>query len=314
MSSQGPFVPVKIDLAIQYSHLFHYEFHIMKPNGEFVLITSQAKGLKHMFEGYKGRGLKEIYISDEAYAQLTEQLREMLSKKKNAKDAFKDINLMYDNVKMQLQKIGLRPIAIKAAQEVNKATITRLSQIPTLIDLIANYKDSCSDHFFRYLMTSFITSQMIDTFPWKSEQIKIKVGMAAMSCDISLALDDYKEMTKSEESKDWPQHILNHPIITAQKLQEADPTLPSEVIQMIEMHHENPDGTGFPRGVHYNAIPLLPSILIVGGKLIEELDRVNMEVKYLDDILTTIYHEYNKGIFRQSSMGLFRCLGRAEPT
>ncbi len=63
----------------------------------------------------------------------------------------------------------------------------------------------------------------------------------------------------TEEEK---QHIKEHPIIAAQKILKPISYI-QDVIPIIEHHHENWDGTGYPQKLSQNEIPLTSQIILI---------------------------------------------------
>ncbi len=63
----------------------------------------------------------------------------------------------------------------------------------------------------------------------------------------------------TEEEK---QHIKEHPMIAAQKILKPISYI-QDVIPIIEHHHENWDGTGYPQKLSHNDIPLTSQIILI---------------------------------------------------
>ena len=63
----------------------------------------------------------------------------------------------------------------------------------------------------------------------------------------------------TEEEK---QHIKEHPMIAAQEILKPISYI-QDVIPIIEHHHENWDGTGYPQKLSHNDIPLTSQIILI---------------------------------------------------
>ena len=147
---------------------------------------------------------------------------------------------------------------------------------------------------------------LVNSFPWANKQIKIKMGLAALMCDLTLKKEDYAILDQHLPANKLPLSIRNHPIEAARMIYNLDPTISHEVIQLIELHHEEPDGSGFPAGLTEASIPLLPSMFILGRYFADRLRQENYDQEKLESILKETYDRYSSGIFIQINLALFK--------
>jgi len=309
---QGPFLPLKLEIVIKYLQFFEYSFFILKPNQEFVEITVDKKTLKATMGNYQRRGLKEIYLKEEDYNDFSSNLRQHLEQKASFKDALLDIESLYSGLRQQFLSFGMSGITIRAAEEMNKMVIAQVTKSAGVAQLIVEFKDKFPEAFLTYIMLSYVSTSMIDMFSWRSQQIKLKIGMASMLCNIELTQKDLETINTSPQDQ-LPDSLRMYPIHTAANLQKNDPMIPAEVIQMIEMHRELPDANGFPLHLRHTSIPLLPSIFIVAYNFIQELKKNDLDGTKISEILNYIYASYNKGIFHQATLSLFSTFGSPIP-
>lgn len=86
-------------------------------------------------------------------------------------------------------------------------------------------------------------------FMHKSRQESLILGVACLFHDIGLTRvpDDVLYQQETLEAEDW-ENIKKHPHLGYQMLKECD-SLPSEVLQLVQEHHENANGSGYPQGL-----------------------------------------------------------------
>ncbi|MBT3585963.1 MAG: hypothetical protein HN509_13740 [Halobacteriovoraceae bacterium] len=301
-------VPMTIELAIRFSSYFDFSYFIQKSNGSHVEIEYASSNIRKTFEGYKERGLQEIFLREEDYEKVSGVLREVIQKKKDLKEVMGDLNHLYDNTRHLLLTIGVGGVSIANAKDTNRMVMGKIGSISSIFELLADFKGECSDEFFKYLILSFIGTSMIGTFDWQSDQIKHKMGMAAMLCDLTLTTEDYKQMS-GHAYESWPAHCRDHPLKIANVIRSCDPSMPHEVLQMIEQHHELPTGEGFPNNLKFSQIPLLSAVFIVALNFVDRYKKSNFDVGEKEEVVGVMYETFTKGNFRNAAMALFKTVG-----
>ncbi len=100
--------------------------------------------------------------------------------------------------------------------------------------------------------------------------------------DIGKIVMDEKILTRDRLSESEKQQMRQHPIVGYRILNLFDETL--NLAEAVYAHHEHWDGSGYPKGLKGEEIPLLSRILAIA----ERYDRiiVNEEKNYLSDVET----------------------------
>jgi len=311
--SQSDLIAFNLDVVIKYIQFFDFSFFILKPNQKFVEIAIDHKHLHTTIVGYQLRGINEIYLRQADYDKFTKLLRMSLAQNTSYSDAILDMRHLYSSIRGQLLSLGLNPLTIRAAEEMNNVVIEQLSHCQGITQLMNDFKNRLPDNFLSYIMLSYISTSMINMFSWRGQQIKLKIGMASLLCDVCLTQKDIDRMHR-EDYYEWPETLKMYPMNIARLLSEKSSLISAEVIQMIEMHRELPDGSGFPRHMHHPAIPQLPSIFIVAYNFVMKMMGKNLDENTIPDVLQDIYSNFNQGIFHQATLSLFSTLGTTLPT
>jgi len=86
-------------------------------------------------------------------------------------------------------------------------------------------------------------------FLHKSKHDSLIMGLAGLFHDLGLTRvpEDLLYRIEPLDPEEW-EIIKQHPSIGYQMLKEAS-SMPSEVLQLVLEHHENADGSGYPRGL-----------------------------------------------------------------
>ena len=81
----------------------------------------------------------------------------------------------------------------------------------------------------------------------------------------------------------------------------------SEVIDMVRVHHERPDGLGRPRGLtHFTT---LTSLFILSHEFVMNLYKIDFDEQRHNEVLTELFNNYNVGHFKKLFDALYKTLG-----
>lgn len=95
------------------------------------------------------------------------------------------------------------------------------------------------------------------------EQVRI-TGEAARLHDIGMVVDIGQKVNRSEwTEEEREESLLRHPITGYQILNSFDKTL--DLADTVLAHHERWDGSGYPKGLKGEEIPLLSRIISICG-------------------------------------------------
>ncbi|MBT3586523.1 MAG: hypothetical protein HN509_16565 [Halobacteriovoraceae bacterium] len=135
-----------------------------------------------------------------------------------------------------------------------------------------------------------------------------------MLSDITLSSNDFKKL--HQYSGDWSglsEKLFKHPLEASEKIQKFSSIHSKELQEVIECHHEMPDGSGFPRGLDHKRIPLLASIHIVARHFVEELMKVEFNHQKRFEIMDNLYKKFNKGHFKSGLFTIYEFLSMEKP-
>ena len=192
------------------------------------------------------------------------------------------------SVNMSLKLIGAKP---------------RLNGI--LNELRKKQGDFITSHSFSL---GQLSCAIAHTVGWNSASTFLKLTMAAFLHDITLNINTHEREKTYEAAVDSKLYNIEelkalrlHPIKAAEfTLQFTE--IPSDVEQIVAQHHEQPDGSGYPRGLLAKQIAPLSAIFIIAHDLILHL------LEHPDTDLNQYYNGladiYKQNPFRKIVAGL----------
>lgn len=158
------------------------------------------------------------------------------------------------------------PIPTKVAQEVTSKlkainTLETKSTLFSVADTLAQtYNEDCKAGSTKEKVVSAI--EVARKMELSKEDIdKLKIAM--MLYDIGKLLIPEEILNKKEPlSEEEKQKISEHPLIAARKILQPISTV-SDIIPIIEAHHENWDGSGYPNQLSGEKIPVSSQIILL---------------------------------------------------
>lgn len=292
-------VKIKITHLIKFASSFAgIEVHLYL-NGKYIKMNYASDHFVEILRKLQQKEVEEVYINQEDCQKVLGEIQNGMSSKSFYDPKTTDEERMeraensVEVVKNLINQLGVDKQTVEILKSVNQKTIGLLSESPSIFMFIKQFKKNCSEEFLRSVLTAYLTSLVIDKFPWKSAPVKEKAALASMLCDITLTKEDFAAL-KDHDLNGTPldDRLKNHPFEVSKLLSTKKDIIPSETITIIEQHHEMPDGTGFPAQLELHRFNQLSSIFIVCQKFTENLFIENFDYNKRMDIFTKMQKVY----------------------
>jgi hypothetical protein len=292
-------VKIKITHLIKFAASFAgIEVHLFL-NGKYIKMNYATDHFVDILRKLQQKDLEEVYINQQDCQKVLGEIQNGMSSKSFYDPKTTDEERMeraensVEVVKNLINQLGVDKQTVDILKSVNQKTIGLLSESPSIFMFIKQFKKNCSEEFLRSVLTAYLTSLVIDKFPWKSSPVKEKAALASMLCDITLTKEDFAAL-KDHDLNGTPlsDKLKNHPFEVSKLLSTKKDIIPSETITIIEQHHEMPDGTGFPAQLELHRFNQLSSIFIVCQKFTENLFNENFDYNKRLEIFTRMQKVY----------------------
>ena len=228
----------------------------------------------------KAKGISHVYLPQDEFSQVLTQLNlnaigpckfydpETVSPERQVELNGNAVNIAREFVK----KFGISKHVIEVIKTSNANIQTILNTSPGLHAFVKRFKNNCSDQYLRINLTNFLLAQVIGKFSWKNPLIIQKAMMANLLCDIHLDAKDFEILRKvGANHSELPECIFNHTKKAVETLRACRDIIPSEVLLIVEQHHERPDGKGFPYGITASRFNQLAAIFILCHEFVDLL-------------------------------------------
>ena len=302
------FCRAPVSLVLMYGKEIPFDIYIKLSDSKLIKLRNRDEDILNTLKQYVAKGVKEFYISKEDYLEFIQGTSQSLSHKffnpqtvKTPEESLLLLNDAYEVVKESFKTIGVTEEALSIAREVGKQAVKTVEGVSNIFILFKDFKENCSEEFMHHLLLAYTLSCVIDQFPWGSSATKEKMSLAAILCDVTLSKEDFQTLKDFSDDPDvLPEHIREHPIRVVELLQERKNSVPKEVIDVIELHHELPNGKGFPRKVNHVRVSLLAALFIVTSEFVDELQKIEFDFGRRSELMHALFKKYHMGNFRKA--------------
>ncbi|HXH76242.1 MAG TPA: hypothetical protein VNJ08_14825 [Bacteriovoracaceae bacterium] len=307
MDNASGLVKMPVTHLIKFADTFvGIEVHIFL-NGRFVKLNYSDDQFIEILRKLQQKDLEDVYLQAADCKKVTDRIQESMSSKTfydpktTSEQRIESTEAAMKVVKQVITHLGPDTDTVKLLTTINNRAMSVLSESPTLFAFIKRYKKNCSEEFLRTTLTSYLMSLIIDKFTWKTDVLKEKGALASILCDMMLEKEDFKIIREYEKNGgELPERLRQHPIEVAESLRQKRNLIPSETLTIIELHHELPDGRGFPRNITATRFNHLACIFILSQKFIEELFEANFDFDKRLEIIQRLQKKYSSKSFEKS--------------
>ncbi len=333
--SQGlDYKKIKIEALLLYGSGFEIEIYINLAKSKFLKISHRDEDATAVLKKYQERGLEDVYLPPDDFGIFTATVRKMLLdriKTDTAEEAqetapptdekiekkAKNLNAAHDVVKTIFASGNMTDENKELAKILTDETIKMVKRT-NIFEKFSQFKKTCSAEYLHVVLVCYICNNMLDNFTWGNDQIKQKVTLAALVCDVNLTPEEFEllEESKGDKTK-LNKKILFHPIETASQLAQESKFFSSETLAIVEQHHEQPNGSGFPKGLDYTRISPLTAVYIVASYFVDRMfdksydeNDKDWNKEKLQQIIVQIKNKYYSGNFRKAYESINQLFGQ----
>jgi response regulator RpfG family c-di-GMP phosphodiesterase len=297
--------PVPIQLLLKSPELFqHVEVHV-KVTDKFIKLNLAGDSFLQMLQKLRTKGVVHVYLHEEDFNNIIINMQATLQDKgffDPATAPEKKIEVSEAVTEMARQFIrqyGVNKEVIEVLRESNAQIQQLLKDSPGLHAFVKRFKNHCSEEFMKISVTNFLVGIVIEQFPWKSKLIVQKTILAGLLCDITLEGPQDFAAIKNYESQggELPENLRLHPQFAAEILHRKRDIIPIETINIVELHHERPDGKGFPHGLSLSRFSQLSAIFIISQRFVDKLFETDFNYQKQSESIRQLQDIYHGGVF-----------------
>lgn len=279
---------------------------------------------------FNQRNIKHLYVRERDFGfitkKLVQSLRPISEASGNALELVQNTNLsmvfsiqLQETVSETIQKIGLNAEAVEMTSIAVNSTLSLLDKNNEVFDILNKSikgENYASEHSF---LLAFLSGAILKESPYAGHENSLALTLAAFFHDVTVedpdlakiqSIDEYKFKTLGYEEQE---EFIKHPK-KAKDLLEKIEGVPIESFAIIENHHENYQGTGFPQGLDYKRLSPLSSIFNLAHELTLYIYDSGGEPKNVHSILNELSQVYQFGNYKMALDAARKVFLKAAPT
>lgn len=294
--------------ALVYLGVMPTEIHMQLGVGKFVkYYSNQDVFAVDDFEKLKQKGVCRLFVKRkdreafQSYFDKNYQGLSQLNEEEQKTNFRKNSDFMND----ALAFYEFSEKAIEQSERWINAAMKALEKDERLLELIQKLlKDPGCYLCAHTSLVSLFCVELALKMDWKNDATLFKLMLAALLHDAKLEghLDEgAMEELKKEGKREW-RDFMEHPSVTAAFVRDL-PQLPPDVDRLVMDHHENPQGTGFPKKLSAVAISPLSALFVMAHEISDYVwhQCQNGQKRKLNKALIEeqFSHRFNAGQYRK---------------
>lgn len=318
------FMELPITLFLKSVNL-DYDLYLKMGPEKFIKVYNGGDKLEASdFQKYADRKVRTVFLKPEDYVKaslnFSKKMEKALEVKKLRVEQYTALSVYsIDKVNKVLNKLGLREEVLVLANQALELTSSIIEKNKGLSELLAKTlsgKNYISEHT---LLLSFITTSIAKYMGWPSISTCEKLTLASFFHDMCLDGDELAKIDQLNDEIESHLHgneilaIKTHPQRAVDVLSKFD-GIPPDVDKIILQHHENGEGTGFPRSLEWKRVYSLAAVFIVAEDFTRAIFECGLNEINVEHILNDLEEKYSgKGNFALAVDALKIAMGFSKP-
>lgn len=208
-------------------------------------------------------------------------------------------------------QIGFTKEVQDLAKTQVQLTLKAMGKDPDLVDILKKLRASGEKYISSHsMLCSYLACAIAKQLKWSSATTYYKLSLASFLHDITLTNHELAIFNTLQELEQKKSHFTEaeikafkeHPIIAADLARRMN-EVPPDVDTIIVQHHENDEGTGFPRKLGATQVAPLAAVFIVAHDLTQYTMRSGENFS-AEEFLKKGREKYTRGHFKKVLMAL----------
>jgi HD-GYP domain-containing protein (c-di-GMP phosphodiesterase class II) len=271
MTQANSYYPISLKVILVNGKPCPFDLFIKRAEGKYTKIHNKDELIdsERLKNYYENKQVLSVYIDScdrDKYRQIVDlafiKLKHITDEGKT--DVIDQLEKIVDTLVVEI--VGQEDIEDKVVFQAGtlvKSCISILNQdmgqLAKLIRSFSNY-EYCFKHSLIVSIMSIIVAKGNKI---QNPKVLEYIALAGFLHDLTLEANDFELENKSGLSKE--DAFLEHPIKTAEILKQST-SIPSEVILIIQQHHEMPNGNGYPNKLYLSDIYYPARILAIADR------------------------------------------------
>jgi HD-GYP domain-containing protein (c-di-GMP phosphodiesterase class II) len=258
---------------------------------------------------YLNKNIEYLYVKSDDFLQLANQVIDRFKKAITSQNRPKNIQVQgkiiehsTDLVGEMIHNLGISKEVVTLTQIALNESINVVEANPGLYDLIYSIAKSGNYVYEHSLLVSYIACAVAKGLEWDSHVTRVKICLSAFLHDIAINDDEIakahdlnpRESLSFSEKQQADAHITK-----ALELLKNFKDVPQDVFAVIQNHHEEIDGSGYPRKMTSKNLPLLSGLFIFSHEVVNKLYSSGYDAGMLPQFMDELSERYNTSSYKE---------------
>jgi hypothetical protein len=277
------------------------------------LVQHGEKGFdnRDSLEKLHSKGVRDIYLKEDAFL---EYINERISEKKiydggmSVEETLQSLKEDTNLLKEIFTDMGISEVKQKLITKIQDESLFLLKKEKNILNLFEKFKaDGGDEILIKKELVTFVAINMLKPFTFFDHNQFSYMSLGILLCDLLLEADEYWISFNPKETVKSNKNIFTH----TQKIVAYIPEgmCSPDLVNLLEQHHERPDGTGYPRNLQAQRISQLSAFYILAEEFVQEGLKVGFHRPQMITVKNNILKKYSKYTeksksFSNAAMGL----------
>lgn len=289
-AEESDFAPIKLRSLYLFKTLPADAYLKLSPTKFMKVIDKDSRITQALIQSFAKRKVKNIYLHKSDQVQVLEdailELYIYLDKYKDTKSILENLIRAAGVVHTYLRDIGTGEAVLSIMDKIIEKCDKVCEDEDSLLALLRQFPLSSGDAAEKSVLCALFGCCVLKKLGYKSSATKGKLILSSLICDSTLENDDLCKINSHSDpnlrmfSEEEQEEFKKHPMREGE-LASLFTKYP-EVDFILEQHHEQPDGSGFPAGIRGKKITLISAIFILSNELASFIIQRGLNRKVLD--------------------------------
>lgn len=266
-SAPGPDEHITINIEEIYSkQIAPFDYFVKINKTKYIKIAKANQKVSiEILDNLKNKGMHTIYVLKSAYLSYLDSMAQNSINISGA-DVPDELKIKFlaktsDLIMDQIYNDGISKELFFSSKQVLDSSLDIMSKNKDIFNIF-HLLNQVDEESYRHSLGMSIYSVLIaKELKWETEGTLFKLSLGALFSDIGLK---YLKFSNNEDwvSEDAVHKYKTHPLIGAKIISECE-DIHQDIVDIIAQHHENSDGTGFPRKLQRKSIHPLARVVRV---------------------------------------------------
>lgn len=273
--TEGQYTSVKIEDIVNLK-IAPFDYFIKINDQKYVKVAKEGmKVPTEILVKFQGKGLYIIYAKKDDYLNYLEKITQssLNIKKLNIPKEMKVKFLAKtsDMIMEQIMNDGISKEMFYSSKQILDSSIELITEDDNVFNLLKSLNDLDSNTYRHSLAMAIYSVLIAKQLTWETEGNIFKISLGALFADIGLKKMPIQVLENAHLWIDGPdlENYKQHPLISAEILKQSK-DIHQDILDIVSQHHENCDGTGYPKQLTRQSIHPLARVVRLSHEFVEQ--------------------------------------------